>query len=141
MALELKKEYATDREKEIEGSWEDFGDECFFLIARVGNPRYVEAFRRISKPYTKALRRQNLKEEIAERLMNETYAEAIILDWKNLMEDGKMVPYSKENCIRILTEYRDLKDQIVKIADSMETYRTEFNLDSEKNSNPESDGS
>jgi len=125
MALDLIKNYKTDKNKEIEGIWEDFGEGCRILIARMGNPKYVEAFRKISKPHAKAMRRGTLKEEIAERIMNEALAEAIVLGWEGLEENGVEVPYNKENCMRILTTYKDLKDQIQDIAGSMEVFKAD----------------
>ena len=133
MALELKKTYATDQDKEVNGVWEDFGEGCRILIARAGNKKYDKLFQRLVKPHRKAMRMGTLSDEVAEGIFIRTIAETIVLDWEGLEEDGVPVPYSVENAIRILTEYEDLKKQIQEISDSIETYRLEVLEDSEKN--------
>ena len=59
--------------------------------------------------------------------------EAIVLDWKGLEEDGKAVPYNQANCIRILTDYKDFREQISEIANEMESFKIAEDEDAEKN--------
>jgi len=133
MALDLKKTYATDKEKEIEGVWEDFGDGCRIKIARAGNPNYEKEFQRLIKPHRKALRRNSLSNDVAKELYAKCMARAIVLDWEGLEEDGKDIPYSVENAERILLQYPDLSQHIQEISESAETFRQELVEDSEKN--------
>lgn len=131
--MDIKKEFGTDSKKEIEGIWEDFGSGCTVKIARLGNPEYAKIFRKISRPYKKAIRRETLGEEKAEKLLVQSMAEAIVLDWKGLEEDGKKIPYSKENATRILTQYKDFRDQCAEVAGEMESFKLAENEDAEKN--------
>ena len=59
--------------------------------------------------------------------------ECIILDWKGLEEDGKTVKYSKAECTRILKEYKDFRDHVSELANSMELFKNEMDAEAEKN--------
>ena len=131
--MDLRKEYGTDKNKELTGVWEDFGNGCTVLIARIGNENYAKVFRRISKPYQNAIRRQSLGNEKADELLIQAMAECIVLDWKGLKEDGKTIKYSKEECVRILKEYKDFRDQVSELATSMELFKREMDAEAEKN--------
>jgi hypothetical protein len=130
---DIRKLYATNEDKETDGVWQDLGDGIEMLIARIGNPKYQKLFQRLSKPHRKAIRRGSLKEDVAEKLMIECMAETVLLGWKNVEMDGKPLPYSKENAIKILTEFKDLKDYINDFANEMEAYMQEDAEEAEEN--------
>lgn len=138
--MDIKKEFGTDSKKEVEGVWEDFGDGLEVKIARIGNPIYQKAFQKISKPHKKAIRRGTLRDEKAEELLIEAMAKAIVLDWKGLEEDGKEVPYNHNNCVKILTEYKDFREQVSEFATEIEAFRCDEDEEAEKNSETLSDG-
>ena len=119
---DIRKLYGTNENKEIEGIWQDMGDGIRMRIARIGNPKYQKMFQRISKPHRKAIRRGTLKEDVAEKLMIECTAETILLDWEGIELDGQSLPYSKENAIKILTDFKDLKEYVNDFANEMEAY-------------------
>jgi archaellum component FlaC len=60
-------------------------------------------------------------------------ADCIVLDWKGLEEDGKAVKFSKEECVRVLKEYKDFRDHVSELANSMEIFRQEMDAEAEKN--------
>ena len=130
---DVKKIFGTNKTDEIEGKWNDIGDGIQILVARIGNPEYQKEFQRISKPHKRALRRGSLNDEVAERLLTKVMAKNILLDWEGLEEDGVAVPYSYENAIRILTEYKDLRDYVSDIANEMESFKAEEDEEAEKN--------
>lgn len=130
---DLKKMFGTDKTAEVEGVWQDIGDGVELLIARIGNPEYQKEFQRISKPHRRAIRRGHLSDSVAEKLLIKAMAKCILLDWKGLQEDGKDLPYSYDNAVRILTEYRDLRDYVSDIANEIETFKLEEDEEAEKN--------
>ena len=130
---DIRKLYGTDENKEKEGIWQDMGDGIRIRIARIGNPNYQKLFQRLSKPHRKAIRRGTLKEDVAEALMIECMAETIVLDWEGIELDGKKLPYSKENAVMILTEFKDLREYINDFANEMEAYMQEQNEEIEEN--------
>jgi len=130
--MDIKKEYGTSKEKEREGFWSDFGEGCQVKIARMGNPDYQKTFQKLSRPHQKAIRRGSLNHEVAEKLLVEAMAQAIVLDWEGLKEDGKDIKYSKEEAVRVLTTYKDFRDQISEIANDMESFKAAEDEDGKK---------
>lgn len=122
---DLKKLYGTDKEKENNGVWQDFGDGIKMRIARVGNENYKKLFQRLSKPHRKAIRGGRLSEEVAEKLMIKCLAETVLLDWENVEVDGELLPYSKDNAFRVLTDFRDVKESVEDYANDMEIFLQE----------------
>ncbi len=131
---DLKKIFATDKKKEQEGAWVDFGEGIRIKIARIGNPRYQEEFQRVSGPYKRQMRRGTMRDEVAEKLLTKVMAKTIVLDWEGLEEDGKAVKYSAEKAERILTDYPDLRDEIADLAKDIASFRAEEDEETEKNS-------
>ena len=42
-------------------------------------------------------------------IMAKVMADTILLGWKGLKEDGEEVLYSKEECVRVLVDYPDIR--------------------------------
>ena len=130
---DLKRMFGTNKNAEIEGIWQDIGDGVSLLIARIGNPQYQKEFQKIAKPHRRALRRGTLSDEVAEKLLIKAMAKNILLDWKGLEEDGEPIPYSYENAVRILTEYKDLRDYVSDMANEIDAFKLEDDEEAEKN--------
>ena len=122
---DVKKLFGTDSTKEQEGVVHEMGDGLKMRIARIGNPKYQKRFQAISKPHRRAIRRGTLADEVAEKLLIQCLSETIVLGWEGLEENGKEVPYSLENCIRILTAYPELRNYVNDIANELEGYQAE----------------
>ncbi len=131
--MDLKKEFGTNVKKEVEGVWCDFGEGCECLIARTGNPENRKAFEKIARPHRKRVRRGTLSDEVAEKISIQVTAESILLDWKGIEEDGKPVKYSAKNAIKLLTAYRDFREQVNEFADDMNMFKIENDEEAEKN--------
>jgi hypothetical protein len=123
----------VDKKAEVEGIWQNIGDGVSVKVARIGSTEYQKEFQRISKPHKRAIRRGVLNDDVAEKLLIKVMAKTVLLDWKGLEEDGKEIPYSEENAVRILTDYRDLRDYVSDIANDMEAFKKEDDEEAEKN--------
>jgi len=132
--MDIKKAFATDKEKEKNGVWLDVGPNCKTLIARVGNPNYLREFKRLTKVHTQSIRRGIMEEEVADAILIKVMAKTILLDWEGMEEDGEPIPYSVDAAIRLLTMYKDFRDLISEISNTMDAYKVEVEEDSEKNS-------
>jgi len=122
---DVRKLFGTDEVKEKDGVVHDLGDGLKVRIARIGNPNYQKRFQAISKPHKRALRRGSLSDEVAEKLLIQCLAETIVLGWEGVEENGEEILYSKENAIRILTAYPELRRYIEDIANEMEGYKAD----------------
>jgi hypothetical protein len=125
MDMDLKKEFGTDKTLEEDGAWIDMGDGTQLKIARAGNKKASEYARQVSKPFQTQIRFGKFTEEGFTKLAIEVAAQFILLDWKNLQEDGVDVPYSKENALRMLTDYPDFRNFVSASAEDIKNYQKE----------------
>lgn len=126
----------TDIIKEKEGIWVRYLDsDVKFKIARFGHLKYEKQVRNILKPHKKAVRRGNLNDQEIFRLIIPAICTHILIDWKNLLDNGKEYKYSVDNAIKLLSnpEFRDVYEFIIDIAGEGENYRKEFMEQAEKN--------
>ena len=131
--MDIRKVYGTNKKDEQEGKWEDFGEGLSVKIARMGNPNYSKKFREIAKPYQKSIRRGTLGEQKSEELLIQAMADTILLDWKGLEENGKPVKFTREEAIRVMTEYPDFRDAVSEVAGAIETFKLEEDEAGRKN--------
>ena len=130
---DIKQMFGVNKNLEISGVWQDIGDGVSVKVARTGNSEYQKVFEKISKPHKRAIRRGTLNNDVAEKLLIKVMAKTILLDWKGLEEDGMEVPFSDEAALRILTDYKDLRDYISDISNDIEVFKQEDDEDAEKN--------
>jgi hypothetical protein len=121
--MDLKKDFGTNKELEENGAWIDMGDGTQLKIARAGNKKAMDYSRQVSKPFQTQIRFGKFTEEGFTKLAIEVAAQCILLDWKNLQEDGEDVPYSKENAIRMLTDYPDFRNFVSASAEDIKNYQ------------------
>lgn len=138
--MELSK-YKTDETLEREGVWVDMGDGFHVRIARDGNPKHSAAVSRLTKPFKQQIRRGTLGQEKLAEIAAQAMAEAIVLDWQGLYDDGKEIPYSQEKAYEILYNYPDLRRDIADLSSEMETFRAMDEEEAAGNSGNASAGS
>ena len=134
MTFDLQKEFATDEKSELEGIWEDVGEGAKVLVARVGNKEYTERFRRLGKGLQRQLDRGTLPEDKQSAILISILAETILLDWSGFSDEGKSLPYSKENAKLMLKKYPDFRQFVWDIANDAENYRVKNREDDLGNS-------
>ncbi len=127
------KDYATDKTKEEEGVWEDLGEGARVKVGRMNNKKYTNETDKILRPHRRSLRRGTLSDEVIENAMLKSMAKFILLDWEGLTLNGEDIEYSYENCLKILTDYPEFRDQITEIATSFELFKAEEIKEAEKN--------
>ena len=122
--MELK-DFKTDKNKEKDGVWEDLGDGCSVLVARYGNPAMIKAYRKYPRVLRQRLESGQVDDDKSATVLSKVIADTVLLDWNGLKEDGKEVVYSKEECVRVLTEYPDVRDMIFEMANEAARYHDE----------------
>lgn len=124
--MSLYSKYKTDPSKETEGVWVDFDDNIKLKLARAGgrNQQYLKSIERETKPYRRALQNGTIPVEVADNIIRKVYAETVVLDWENVTdENGKVLSYSKENCLKLLTDLPEFFAEIKSVAENMEMFR------------------
>ncbi len=134
MTFDLQKEFATDEKSELEGIWEDVGEGAKVLVARVGNKQYTERFKRLGKGLQRQLDRGTMPEDKQAAILISILADTILLDWEGFADEGKTLPYSKENAKAMLKKYPDFRQFVWDIANDSENYRVKDREDDLGNS-------
>lgn len=115
------------------GVWVDLGDDARVRLSRLGNAHYDQVLRKRVEPYLVAIREEVLDDKVADQIFLEVVAEAIILDWDNIQEKKKIVPYSFKNAVRLLKEYPSFRDFILCESEKLQRTHQKTKKDSVKN--------
>jgi hypothetical protein len=129
----------TDLNKETDGVWFEFGDGARVKVAMAGNPNFSRIIRALSKPYTRQINNGTLDDDIAYRISGKAMAEAILLDWEDIIIDGDVVTYSKQVVTDILCNRQydaEFRKPIQALSEDVSAYRQVVIEDAEKNSQP-----
>ena len=126
MAFDLKKQFETDEQLEVDGVWEDLDDEgAGILVARVGNKAYLQTYQKIPLGVRRQLDTGTLPEKMGDQLINKLLAKTILLDWRGLANDGKEIEYNYDNALLMLTNYKDFREFVWSIANDLARFREE----------------
>lgn len=116
--------FKTDKELEKNGVVVDY-DKFRVTIARAGggNNRYKKCLENKTRPHKRAIQSDTLSNDVGEKISIDVFVATIILDWE-VKDDkgawiqglenskGKIVPFTKENVIELLTDIPDLWNDI-----------------------------
>ena len=121
----VTKESGSTLQKEREGVWVAY-EEGELKIARLGNPHNRQVFQRIRAPFKRQIQRGTLTDTQQARIIAETYAESLLLDWKGMTdEEGNEFPYNRDNAIAVLMNDMDLRDFVEQTAQEAALFRVE----------------
>lgn len=140
--MSLRKQFKTEQKVEQDGFWfeaainEANGKPIRFKIARAGggNKAFTKAFEVASKPYRAILNMKGdspAKNEAAEKVMLETFVNAVLVDWDNVPKadvtgkasDKGVAEYSAENAKALMKELPDLHRLLNSEAENADNYR------------------
>jgi hypothetical protein len=91
-------------------------------IARAGNDRFAKHFMSASRPHRQDIDKGRLDTKTAERIMCESMAEGILMDWKNLKVGDQEVEYSKTNAFDLLKNDPDCRDFVQEFARELNNF-------------------
>lgn len=126
--MDLAGAYKTNPTLEIEGVWVDMPDpegRARIKVARFSNPKYQAAIDHKLRPYRRQSRAGNIPSDVLETALIACIAESIILDWENIEDEGKAVPFSVENAKAMLVKYPDFRDFVSANAGDIALFRDE----------------
>jgi hypothetical protein len=138
--MDLAKHYRTNIEREEKGQWVEWGEDTKLLIARLGNPQYQTRFQALMKPHRHLRDRGLLPDDIQSEILNKCIAETVLLGWEGVTYEDEAFPYTVANAIKLLTDFKDFREDLLTVAGEFATFRAEEIEDSAKNSKKSSSG-
>lgn len=140
----LYKMFATDKDAEKDGVWMNLGPvsdepgspDMKIKIARAGggNVKFEKVRERVFKPYRHQIDNQVLNEEIAQRLLRELYADAVVLGWENITDpDGNPLECTTANCIDLFAALPQLYEAVKKYSSEITLFRQQIREEDAKN--------
>lgn len=138
--MDFSKHYRTDSEAERDGQWIEWAESTQLKIARLGNQAYQNRFQALLKPHRHLRDRGLLPEDVQVEILNKCLAECILVDWKGVVYEGEELPYSVDNALKLLEEFRDFREDVITVAGEQATFRVAEIEESSKNSQRSSDG-
>jgi hypothetical protein len=124
--------FATDKAAEKQGVVVDYGD-FWFRVARTGgaNTSYTKRLTSVFKPYRRAIQTDTMKDELAEKLMREVFAEKAVIGCGStafgdgFMPDanGERMEMTEANLVQMFTDLPDLFKDLQEQAGKVSLYR------------------
>lgn len=106
------------------------------MIHRAGgaNKNFARVLGEKMKPYRQRFERGMLGNETSQKILLETYADAVVIGWKGVKDkDGNEISYSAENVVKLFTDLPDLFDDVKEQAALAANFRQENEKIEEKN--------
>lgn len=108
-----------------QGVWLEYGGSQF-LVAHSSNLKFQRVFTRLQAPHRSKIEKGILDPEISRRIMCDAFSQAIVLDWKNVIDaDGNDVPFSKDMAREALSNNPDLLEFIQEVSSNLANFRNE----------------
>ncbi len=135
------KEFVTDEVKELEGVWVYFDVEETqgLLIARAWNENFMKAFRKFPRGFQTRARMGTISKKKDKEVWHGLLADAILLNWKGVSDEGKVLKYDKKVVVEQLNKYKGLVSFVWEAACEESLYHAEQEEEDEKNSPASSD--
>jgi hypothetical protein len=124
--MSLRKTFKTDRNAEVEGVWLEVavndhnGKPTRIKISRMSssNKRYTTQLNKVTKPHQSAIQNDALDNDLAKKMLQEVFADTVILDWENLPksdltgndEDSDDLEFNRDNVLALFAELPDVYD-------------------------------
>lgn len=131
--MDISRKFAYDQDKADKGVWVDLEDSKF-LICSIKNREFKNFLTDRLKPYrdrinSKKAENDHALKQILDDITIEGLARFILLDWKNVKNEGKTVKYSYENAVKFLTDYNDFRVFINECATDLSLFQKDTEED------------
>lgn len=113
-----------------------------FIIHRAGgsNRKFAKLFQREFKRHERKMQMGTLPENVAEKIMRECYAHAVVIGWEGITAGGEPVPFSPEACIAFFEARPEVFRAIQRDANDLAIFRKQAQEANEGNSETSSAG-
>ena len=128
--------FETDKSIEENGIELDYGD-FQIKVARSGgaNQKYNKTLEHLSKPHRRSIQTETIDAKTIQKLLSDAHAKAVVIGWVDVKDrDGKKIPFSVENCIKLFDDLPDLFEDVREQAAKTGLFRKAILEESAKNS-------
>lgn len=138
--------FKTEEKHETQGVWLEYGrtdptpehpegEPIRIKIARAGgkNMSFNKALEKATRPYRKAIQTGTIALDTIENLYREVFVDHVVLDWTNVSAPIKdasgavtgfeLLPYKRDNVLRVLIDLPDLYNDLKEQANSLSLFR------------------
>lgn len=131
--MSLYKTFETNKDLERDGIVLDYGfnsknQPVQIRIARAGgsNVRFAKLLEQKMKPYKRAIANETMDNKVAEKLLVDVYADAVILEWTGVEDrEGNALEFNHDNVVKVLTDLPDLFIDIQQQSQKAALFRAE----------------
>jgi hypothetical protein len=129
-------EFKQDQKKATEGVLKYFDAEkkCYVRVARMNNPAFEAAMRRLTQPY-KSFRKSKIPDRVADEIAKQAMAETILLEMVGFEDAagditgkaGSVIEDTYENRLAVLShkDYSDFLEMISQISFDFDSYKAQ----------------
>ena len=130
------KDFKKDEVKELDGVWAYFDVEETqgVLVARAFNDKFTRAFRKLPRGLQAAAKMQTISRGADKKVWYKLLSETVLLDWKGISDEGKVLKYSTEAAAAMMMKYKDFAAFVWEVAGEEHLYNEEQAEEDEKNS-------
>ncbi len=128
----------TNEDLENKGVWRDLGNGSRLLLARLGNAEFSKMFNELVQPYAET--GTKVPEVVQKDITVRCLARCILLGWEGIYDGEVELEYSYESSVRVLTEIKDFRELVLKLAGDLDAYKDTKDKELVGNSPSASDG-
>jgi len=133
--MDLKESYGfTDRNLEQEGVEVQIGEDAFITVRRSNNDKFKKLLIRLRKPHEQRIQRGTMDQKVLDGLTRKAVAQEVLIDWRGIKDEGKVIKYSPEAAEALMKKYEDFQEDVLTAANTRETFRKEIEEENAKNS-------
>lgn len=129
MKTNLDKMFKTEKSLEADGIWFDISETTGFKLKRFGghnNPRVKELMNRLYKPYARMIENNTLAPEKETEITARIFIMTSMTDWKGVEIDGKEVPFSVEEAVKLMIALPELYEALYKHASDFQNFKEDL---------------
>ncbi len=108
-------------ESAVTGTWTVYRG-VKLKVARAGNDGFSKLFANLTRPHKYQMEKGTLDNDTMESIMCESIGTCILVGWDDFKVDGKVIKYSVQNSIDLLTNDSDCRDFVQDFSHDVENF-------------------
>lgn len=101
-------------------------DDAEFLVNSFANLEFQRHYEKAQQPYRKQIEKRTLSNEKSLKLMAQSMARHIVLDWKDVFkDDGTPLNYTVERAEQLILNSSPFRDALIEFCSDNENFTTE----------------